>query len=185
VSLAPPAATAAWYPDPTGRHEFRFWSGANWTDHVADGGQSSADPIVARLLEPNTPRDWIKRRLWTDWPYPENAIRGESQHQDEIIKIPGVKAKLLDERADPVVVEFVREPDNPYDRLACQALVGDILVGHLAREWAAQLAPQVDAAGVQSWQVAGLVVGGVHGATMFGVHVWLDRRLTRGPEWVS
>ena len=80
-------------------------------------------------------------------------------------------------------MEFIREPDNPYDRLACRAIVGDILVGHLARECAAELAPQADAAGVPSWQVAGLVVGGVRGATMFGVHVWLDRRLTLGPRW--
>jgi hypothetical protein len=27
------------------------------------------------------------------------------------------------------------------------------------------------------------VVGGTHGAPYFGVHVWLDRRLTSGPEW--
>ncbi|MFW5933928.1 MAG: DUF2510 domain-containing protein, partial [Actinomycetota bacterium] len=27
---------AAWHPDPTGRHEYRYWDGQQWTDHVAD-----------------------------------------------------------------------------------------------------------------------------------------------------
>ena len=27
-----------WHPDPTGRHELRFWNGTDWTDDVSDGG---------------------------------------------------------------------------------------------------------------------------------------------------
>lgn len=38
---------AAWHPDPTGRHEHRWWDGERWTEHVADGGQSSTDPLDA------------------------------------------------------------------------------------------------------------------------------------------
>ena len=34
---------AAWYPDPSGGHELRYWDGVAWTDHVADGGQTSVD----------------------------------------------------------------------------------------------------------------------------------------------
>ena len=26
-----------WEPDPTGRHQYRYFDGAAWTDHVADG----------------------------------------------------------------------------------------------------------------------------------------------------
>ena len=33
-----------WYPDPLGRHEFRYWDGATWTHHVASGGRQSVDP---------------------------------------------------------------------------------------------------------------------------------------------
>lgn len=39
-----PPPPAGWYPDPSGRHEQRYWSGALWTKQVADGGQSSVDP---------------------------------------------------------------------------------------------------------------------------------------------
>ncbi|MEQ6900538.1 AIM24 family protein [Nocardioides sp. YIM 152588] len=37
--------TAAWHPDPTGRHELRYWDGTQWTDHVADGGEMSVSPL--------------------------------------------------------------------------------------------------------------------------------------------
>lgn len=38
---------AAWHPDPTGRHEQRYWDGTRWTEHVADGGSTSTDPLDA------------------------------------------------------------------------------------------------------------------------------------------
>lgn len=49
---APPAAapTAAapggpgWGADPFGRHQWRYWDGARWTDQVADGANQSTDP---------------------------------------------------------------------------------------------------------------------------------------------
>ena len=32
-----------WHPDPTGRHELRFWNGTDWSDDVADRGVASKD----------------------------------------------------------------------------------------------------------------------------------------------
>lgn len=40
------AAAADWYPDPTGRHERRYWNGTAWTEHVWAGGNQSLDPIA-------------------------------------------------------------------------------------------------------------------------------------------
>ncbi len=40
-----------WLPDPTSRHEYRYWDGARWTDDVADGGVASTDA----LGEPSSP----------------------------------------------------------------------------------------------------------------------------------
>ncbi|MDN5746875.1 MAG: DUF2510 domain-containing protein, partial [Nocardioidaceae bacterium] len=37
---------AAWHPDPTGRHELRYWDGNQWTEHVADQGVQSTSPVV-------------------------------------------------------------------------------------------------------------------------------------------
>ena len=39
------AAPPDWYPDPSGRHQHRYWDGAAWTDHVASGGSQSLDQL--------------------------------------------------------------------------------------------------------------------------------------------
>ena len=36
---------AGWYPDPTNRHQNRWFDGNDWTDHVADGQAVSTDPV--------------------------------------------------------------------------------------------------------------------------------------------
>jgi hypothetical protein len=39
------ANEAGWNPDPTGRHEYRYWDGERWTDQIADGGVAGSDPL--------------------------------------------------------------------------------------------------------------------------------------------
>jgi hypothetical protein len=36
---------SGWYEDPTKRHQWRFWDGATWTEHVAHDGQASTDLV--------------------------------------------------------------------------------------------------------------------------------------------
>jgi putative membrane protein len=36
-------APSGWYPDPSGRHERRYWHDGRWTEHVANGGRRSAE----------------------------------------------------------------------------------------------------------------------------------------------
>lgn len=38
-------APPSWYPDPLGKHQYRYWDGAGWTDHVADNGATATAPI--------------------------------------------------------------------------------------------------------------------------------------------
>ena len=45
ASAASPAPAAAWHPDPTGRHQLRYWDGSAWTTHVSDNGVAATDPI--------------------------------------------------------------------------------------------------------------------------------------------
>jgi hypothetical protein len=59
---------AGWLPDPSGRHEQRFWSGTAWTDHVTDGGVPGTDPFP----------DLSRRR---DEPAPGDD--GSDQHRDD------------------------------------------------------------------------------------------------------
>jgi hypothetical protein len=42
---------AAWHPDPSGAHDHRYWDGERWTEHVADAGVASIDPL------PDAPAD--------------------------------------------------------------------------------------------------------------------------------
>ena len=39
---------AAWHPDPTGRHELRYWDGSDWSPHVSDNGIQGTDPLETR-----------------------------------------------------------------------------------------------------------------------------------------
>jgi hypothetical protein len=38
---------AGWHPDPSLRHEYRYWDGSVWTDTVADSGLVTVDPLIA------------------------------------------------------------------------------------------------------------------------------------------
>ena len=38
-------APESWYPDPTRRHQLRYWDGTAWTQYAADNGVQSLDPI--------------------------------------------------------------------------------------------------------------------------------------------
>ncbi len=44
-----------WAADPTGRHQYRYWDGAAWTDQVSDNGAVSVDPPVASPTPTPTP----------------------------------------------------------------------------------------------------------------------------------
>lgn len=46
--MAASSASADWHQDPMGRHEYRYWNGTAWTEHVSDGGVRSVDPLVAQ-----------------------------------------------------------------------------------------------------------------------------------------
>lgn len=36
-----------WYPDPAGRHQYRWHDGNQWTDQVSDNGRQSTSPLTA------------------------------------------------------------------------------------------------------------------------------------------
>ncbi len=42
-AAAPPSG---WYPDPSGRHEQRYWHDGRWTEQVGDGGRRSVDALT-------------------------------------------------------------------------------------------------------------------------------------------
>lgn len=38
-------ADAGWNRDPMGRHELRYWTGSEWSEHVSDNGRTAIDPL--------------------------------------------------------------------------------------------------------------------------------------------
>lgn len=47
---------ASWYPDPSGRHELRYWDGGQWTQHVTSRGRPDIDPLVSGPAVPDADR---------------------------------------------------------------------------------------------------------------------------------
>jgi len=47
---------ANWYPDPFGRFELRYYDGAQWTEHVSNGGATQTDAPVGFGLVPTVNR---------------------------------------------------------------------------------------------------------------------------------
>ncbi len=48
---------ADWYPDPMGRHEYRWYDGTQWTERVASHGRESHDPLTdaKQVVVPKAP----------------------------------------------------------------------------------------------------------------------------------
>jgi len=42
----PASPPAGWHPDPSGRHDLRYWDGLRWTEHVVSAGSLTVDPLV-------------------------------------------------------------------------------------------------------------------------------------------
>jgi Protein of unknown function (DUF2510) len=50
-----PRREPGWQADPAGRHQFRYWDGSQWTDHVADQGVLSTEPLGPAPPAPTAP----------------------------------------------------------------------------------------------------------------------------------
>jgi Protein of unknown function (DUF2510) len=62
-----------WHPDPTSRHQYRYWDGARWTDDVADGGVASTDTLheaSAGATDPNPTASDATQRVDPTRQYP-------------------------------------------------------------------------------------------------------------------
>lgn len=132
------------------------------------------------LASANVEPGWLSTGTWRSWGAPLNAIAGEHHKQAALFALcgpPRTNGYLL-----PVEVDFAREPTNPYDGNAIAASINGSPVGYLRREIAAVMASGLDQAGCASFRLCGVVRGGSHSASEFGVHVWVDRRLGPGPE---
>lgn len=134
-----------------------------------------------RLAVPaaNVKGDWIEREAWRGWGAPSNHIAGEASYLRALKSLVGPECD--EGYCIFTAVDFIRERANRYDRNAFRAEVRGRRIGYLRREFAVQLAPELDRARCTRFRVCGVVRGGSTTAPNLGVHVWLGRRLTPGP----
>lgn len=140
-SNAPPHA--AWFRDPTCRHEWRWWSGLRWTAAVAGGGADGEDPLTDpdRLAPPAAgwPLDPCEDRgiMFTKFPF--TAVEMGCVGPDP--------ACVIDKRGLPRATRLIAYQElvdsGGYDRSLLQdhapeGLPEDIVLGYLTEcllEW--------------------------------------------------
>ncbi len=102
---------AQWYPDPTGRHQHRYWNGTAWTDHVSDSGVASSDPVAAKRgladriddaltidhgADSARVTEMVNRQDWRGAGITEPVGQGGGTLFDEPILVVSQKAKLIE-----------------------------------------------------------------------------------------
>jgi hypothetical protein len=111
---APAEPPADWYADPAGHHQFRYWDGSAWTDHVADNGQASVDPLsspeeeagpvefdedghVKKIALPESGHWGIERKgQYTYYARPANTLLEATELLRKVEQIPGLTYYAVD-----------------------------------------------------------------------------------------
>lgn len=111
---------AAWHPDPTGRHELRYWDGTQWSEHVSDGGVQSTSPLTPPE-EPTAEADATHR---AETPAAEEAATDRPEGQMD--ESPTEDAFMMETRVvgspppaeEPVAEAPMAETPNPETPMA-------------------------------------------------------------------
>ncbi len=85
----------AWYPDPTGRHDHRWWDGVAWTAHVADAGRPGSDPLPAAPPAGDAPSGGTGGETTADRPTPGPTTTGGAPGAAVAALAVGLSAALL------------------------------------------------------------------------------------------
>ena len=89
---------ANWYPDPSGRHEMRYWDGQQWTEHVSTGGRQSVDasPVAAGPVPVSGQSpDRIQRQVQTQAGVVVSGSGGGTIFTEPVLVV-NQKAKLIE-----------------------------------------------------------------------------------------
>jgi uncharacterized protein YxjI len=86
-----------WYPDPMGRHEYRWFDGTQWTDQVSSHGRQSTDPVTGTTPIPvgDVSKDRMDKNLAKAGVVP-GTVQGGGTLFTEPILVVNQKAKLIE-----------------------------------------------------------------------------------------
>ncbi|MGH9186137.1 MAG: phospholipid scramblase-related protein [Acidimicrobiales bacterium] len=87
----------AWYPDPFGRHELRYYDGRQWTEHVSDRGRQAVDPPTGGGHVPTVERktEKVQRDVAKAGVDPAAAQGGGTIFTEPVLVV-NQKAKLIE-----------------------------------------------------------------------------------------
>jgi uncharacterized protein YxjI len=87
---------ANWYPDPTGRHQLRYFDGAGWTAHVSSNGNQSTDPIDPGPVPSATQSVEKTQRQLERAGVVAGSVQGGGTIFSEPVLVVNQKAKLIE-----------------------------------------------------------------------------------------
>jgi uncharacterized protein YxjI len=87
-----------WYADPFGRHEARYFDGANWTEHVSSHGRQSTDPAGGDSPVPTVQRapEKVQQDVARAGQAGQAAFQGGGSLFSEPVLVVNQKAKLVE-----------------------------------------------------------------------------------------
>ncbi len=86
-----------WYPDPMGRHEYRWFDGTVWSDQVSSHGKQSVDPVAVQAKVPV--RDVAPEKIARDLAaagVTAGAVAGGGHLMNEPVLVVNQKAKIIE-----------------------------------------------------------------------------------------
>jgi uncharacterized protein YxjI len=94
----PQGTPAGWYPDPMGRHEYRWFDGNQWTDAVSSHGKQATDPVNAppTMVQGTTPAEKIQQQVTKQAGVTGGAAPGGGTLFTEPILVVNQKARLVE-----------------------------------------------------------------------------------------
>lgn len=94
---------AGWYADPMGRHQYRWYDGTQWTDHVASGGVQSTDPVHAAppvMAAGVSSAEDVQRQVTGQAGIAPGGAQGGGTLFTEPVLVVNQKAKLIEVNAE-------------------------------------------------------------------------------------
>jgi actin-like ATPase involved in cell morphogenesis len=113
VAALPHPAAAGWEPDPTGRHQHRYFDGTAWTDDVADAGGASRDPLVEAAGSAVVDAVTVAAPGPTGAPEPVAALAGKPPPPSGYVHPTGTTPAPAGSAAAPTGPGFVGSPGRP------------------------------------------------------------------------
>jgi uncharacterized protein YxjI len=94
-----------WYPDPSGKHELRYWDGIAWTDRVMNHGKESADaPGSTHVPQGQHTAERVRRQVG-DQAGVAGTGRGGGSIFTEPILVINQKAKIIEVNSEFAVYD--------------------------------------------------------------------------------